>query len=227
MLKKTIRRLGALAMVLAMAVSVFAVNASAVDGNDKSALSSQDTFTFTKTIDMTNAKGANTPAGTYTFTIIPGTAVAATETTPEIKAGVALNNAEETKTVSFSYGDAAIKEITVDFSGVKFATAGIYRYVINEVAEEDDKNADMTYDAAPRYLDVYVVNDGETSVKIAGYIMTTSIDAPTVDGTSYKYTEGTKSTGFTNSYKTYSLTLSKEVTGNMADMTKKFDFTIE
>lgn len=29
MLKKTIRRLGALAMVLAMAVSVFAVNASA------------------------------------------------------------------------------------------------------------------------------------------------------------------------------------------------------
>ena len=31
MLKKTIRRLGALAMVLAMAVSVFAVNASAVE----------------------------------------------------------------------------------------------------------------------------------------------------------------------------------------------------
>ena len=31
MLKKTIRRLGALAMVLAMAVSVFAVNASAAD----------------------------------------------------------------------------------------------------------------------------------------------------------------------------------------------------
>lgn len=33
MLKKTIRRLGALAMVLAMAVSVFAVNASAVVTN--------------------------------------------------------------------------------------------------------------------------------------------------------------------------------------------------
>ena len=31
MLKKTIRRLGALAMVLAMAVSVFAVNASATE----------------------------------------------------------------------------------------------------------------------------------------------------------------------------------------------------
>lgn len=34
MLKKTIRRLGALAMVLAMAVSVFAVNASAVDATE-------------------------------------------------------------------------------------------------------------------------------------------------------------------------------------------------
>ena len=37
MLKKTIRRLGALAMVLAMAVSVFAVNASAVEGKQEPA----------------------------------------------------------------------------------------------------------------------------------------------------------------------------------------------
>lgn len=226
MLKKTIRRLGALAMVLAMAVSVFAVSASAVD-DGKSTSSNQDTFTFTKTINMDNATGANTPAGTYKFTITPGTTVDATEKTPEIKAGVALNDTEATKTVSFSYGDAATKNITVDFSAVTFETAGIYRYEISEMVEEADKNADMTYDTAPRYLDVYVVNGDNDDVKIAGYIMTTNIAAPTVDGSSYKYTEGTKSTGFTNSYKTYRLTLSKEVKGNMADMTKKFNFTIE
>lgn len=217
MLKKTIRRLGALAMVLAMAVSVFAVNASAA--GDK------NTFTFTKTIDVSDATGANVPAGTYKFTIAPGTAVPATDASPEIKAGVALNNTEATKTVSFSYGDVNTKNITVNFDGVTFETAGIYRYVINEVVETADKNADMTYDTAPRYLDVYVVNDNG-GVKIDSYIMTTSSAAPTKNAAGqWGYTN--KSTGFTNKYKTYSLTLSKEVTGNMADMTQKFDFTIK
>ena len=88
MLKKTIRRLGALAMVLAMAVSVFAVNASAEGSTEEVVPATNATVSFTKTIDMSKAEGANTPAGTYTFTIVPGTAVAATATTPEIKAGV-------------------------------------------------------------------------------------------------------------------------------------------
>ena len=50
MLKKTIRRLGALAMVLAMAVSVFAVNASAANtANDEKTV--EKAFTKTVTTD--------------------------------------------------------------------------------------------------------------------------------------------------------------------------------
>lgn len=45
MLKKTIRRLGALAMVLAMAVSVFAVNAFAADGETTEEASAKPSFT--------------------------------------------------------------------------------------------------------------------------------------------------------------------------------------
>ena len=48
MLKKTIRRLGALAMVLAMAVSVFAVNASAVDA--EVVTNAEKTVTITKEV---------------------------------------------------------------------------------------------------------------------------------------------------------------------------------
>lgn len=67
MLKKTIRRLGALAMVLAMAVSVFAVNASAVETvNEK-----QD-VTITKNISADD--NVRVPGATYTFTIAAGTA---------------------------------------------------------------------------------------------------------------------------------------------------------
>lgn len=47
MLKNTIRRLGALAMVLAMAVSVFAVNASAAVTEE------QPTYTPTKEVEFT------------------------------------------------------------------------------------------------------------------------------------------------------------------------------
>lgn len=64
MLKKTIRRLGALAMVLAMAVSVFAVNASAATESDK------PSPTLTKVIE----KEANVylPTTTFEFEAVNG-----------------------------------------------------------------------------------------------------------------------------------------------------------
>ena len=72
MLKKTIRRLGALAMVLAMAVSVFAVNASAAD---KEVVAKKD-VTISKTVSASNK--VLTKAETYNFTISAGDAVTAT-----------------------------------------------------------------------------------------------------------------------------------------------------
>lgn len=64
MLKKTIRRLGALAMVLAMAVSVFAVNASAANN--------PETVTINKV--LTKSAGAPVPNTSFSFKIEAGEA---------------------------------------------------------------------------------------------------------------------------------------------------------
>ena len=220
MLKKTIRRLGALAMVLAMAVSVFAVNASAVGETEEVVPATNATVSFTKTIDMSKAEGANTPAGTYTFTIVPGTAVAATDTTPEIKAGVAGATIND---VVFAYGDEVSKTVNVNFDDVSFPTAGIYRYVITETGSGND---DVAIDTnATRYLDVYVVNDGN-SRKIKWSILTSTLKNPTKN-TEGKWDYGDeKSEGFTNAYTTHKLSLTKKVTGDMANLSEKFNFTI-
>lgn len=64
MLKKTIRRLGALAMVLAMAVSVFAVNASAAN-------TANDETTFEKAFTKTVTTDGDTcaPATTFSYDV--------------------------------------------------------------------------------------------------------------------------------------------------------------
>lgn len=71
MLKKTIRRLGALAMVLAMAVSVFAVNASAAEATRYDAITEA---TFNKTVSNTQANYGYNPVTTFTFSVAPATA---------------------------------------------------------------------------------------------------------------------------------------------------------
>lgn len=221
MLKKTIRRLGALAMVLAMAVSVFAVNASAEGSTEEVVPATNATVSFTKTIDVTAAEGANTPAGTYKFTIAPGSAVSATDTTPEIKAGVAGATIDD---VVFRYGDATSKTVNVNFDHVSFPTAGIYRYIITEVSSS---NIDVVIDEnATRYLDVYVVNNG-SSREIKWSILTSTLKNPTKNSDGqWDYGTANKSDGFTNKYTTYTLNLKKMIAGEMANMTETFKFTI-
>lgn len=221
MLKKTIRRLGALAMVLAMAVSVFAVNASAEGSTEEVVPATNATVSFTKTIDVTAAEGANTPAGTYKFTIVPGSAVSATDTTPEIKAGVAGATIDD---VVFRYGDATSKTVNVNFDHVSFPTAGIYRYIITEVSSS---NIDVVIDEnATRYLDVYVVNNG-SSREIKWSILTSTLKNPTKNSDGqWDYGTANKSDGFTNKYTTYTLNLKKMIAGEMANMTETFKFTI-
>ncbi len=225
MLKKTIRRLGALAMVLAMAVSVFAVNASAADTGEETPAVTHATVSFNKVIDMTNATGANVPAGKYSFTVESGTAVPATADSPEIKAGVGKPIITD---VEYGYGNYGTndetKTATVDFTGITFPTAGIYRYKITETAST---NTDVAIDAAPvRYLDVYVVNTAN-GTKIEWYVLLKTAVTPTKNTNGqWDYGTANKSEGFTNTYTTYTLNLQKIIAGNMANMTEKFEFTI-
>lgn len=136
----------------------------------------------------------------------------------------------------------AEKTITLDFSAVPFTEPGVYRYVITETGE----NQGVTNDSVlKRTLDVYVeddtTTDDETGVttkqlKITGYVMySDEIDtAPNAAvGEGKIETDipngaeaGTKSDSYTNTYATYDLTFSKEVTGNQGSKDKYFKFTV-
>ena len=69
---------------------------------------------------------------------------------------------------------------------------------------------------------MYVVNDGEGGYKIASQAMIKGTAAPT----GKDYARDSKSDGFTNSYKTYALSLKKVVDGTMGDMGRTYNFTI-
>lgn len=140
------------AMLTALAMPAYATNYNPENG-----------IKFSKTIDMTAAQGATVPNVTYGYAINPGKAVGATQTTPEIKAGIA--GATITDKVTFASTDTigenkkVAQSVTVKFDGVQFPTAGIYRYVITEtdpatpVAGLATSEQDNTI-----YLDVYVTN---------------------------------------------------------------------
>ena len=74
--------------------------------------------------------------------------------------------------------------------------------------------ASQSFSKATRYLDVYVTRpEGATACSIANYELTKA------DGTG-------KNGGYTNTYKTYALDLTKTVTGDMGESNRPFEFTI-
>lgn len=219
MFKNTLKRLGAIVLALAMAMSVMMVNAFA-------ATASNGSITFTKTLDMSEAPGASVPDVTFTYSIAPATeGVAATANNPKIEVGVQSDSVKVGE-AAFAYSDTigsdkkVSKDVSVTIPASIFNHAGIYRYVITE---NPTTNADITNDTnTTRILDVYVVN-GTNGLEISDYVLLTEATTPT---NSNVYESTKKSAGFTNKYTTYSLTLKKEVKGTLADMTKKFNFTI-
>lgn len=218
---KLMKTLAASTMSLALLAGVTAMPAMAVEVGSG--------IKFTKTINMTNAAGATVPTARYTYGITPGSAVAATANTPEIKAGVGtptIGSAEFTYTDTIPGNKLVTKDVTVNFDAGTFPTAGIYRYVITEtdpvVAGLATSKDDNTI-----YLDVYVTN-GDTGLEVTYYQMTTSANAPTYDqGTKKPNYGSTKFTGDVDAYTTYQLTVTKNVEGTMADMTEKFDIDVD
>ena len=90
---------------------------------------------------------------------------------------------------------------------------GVYTYEVEEVAPET-KTTGVTYSSEKLYLVLTILRDdssGKHYVAAMHYQNATSED---------------KSSGFTNEYDSGSLTVTKKIQGNMADMEKKFTFTI-
>lgn len=205
MLKKTIRRLGALAMVLAMAVSVFAVSASAA----KVAEEYKPTGTAEITKQITKEANVLAPNGNYTFTAAPVNDAPAD--------GVALSG----KITSAPNADNDIGKTTVDATGAititataaKFPRPGTYQYKITE-AEGTYKDG-TAYDAIEYTLDVTVARNEDDSFGIMAMILK--------NGT-------TKSEVYTNPYSPNHETqknyvVKKVVTGNQGDKNQNFQFT--
>ena len=199
-------------------------------------------------------KNVTAPTVSFTYTLVPGTAIAATDTTHEIKAGPAgavfastggtsmtvvfapddaltpESSAPSGSTIQFATADTSDeayveKDITVDLSGVTFPAAGIYRYIITEQTPEA---TGITYDSVnKRYIDVFVhkYDQGEDDKYVAyTAIVKLNDGAPDTEG---KADAATKSTGFTNRYATGNLSFSKEVTGNQSSFNQYFKFTVK
>ena len=123
----------------------------------------------------------------------------------------------------------AKKTATLDFSKCRFTEPGIYRYIVTE----SGTNQAVTNDAdATRVVDVYVNDasgEGENKLTIAGYVLHSSADEDITLGENNGSTDtnvASKSQGFTNSYDTSDILISKMVSGNQASRDKYFEFTV-
>lgn len=121
----------------------------------------------------------------------------------------------------------AKKEMTIDFSGVKFSEPGVYRWKITESTTDTD-----SYDVKDengKYLDVYVMHkEGTTdALVVSGYVLHDAESDVSTDGTHTPTATNTKDGGFVNEYLTQDLTFGKQVTGNQGSRDKYFEFTLE
>mgnify|MGYP004517474585 CR=1 FL=1 len=204
MLKKTIRRLGALAMVLAMAVSVFAVSASAASEETTPA---PNITKMQKELQVFNGTISETFNFVATYT---GKSEDTTCDAPYMMAGsekntitagnttfITINSAAFTNATTTSTVDAAIS-LNGDFEG-----PGTYYF---DVAETAGTTAGMTYDNVTKKLVVQHYSDGSTKYFLVNKISDEAKD----DGV------------FHNKYEASTLTIHKDVTGLQGDKGKDF-----
>ena len=206
MLKKTIRRLGALAMVLAMAVSVFAVNASAVEETEP--VAKTPVSEITKEI----SKGTHTyvPDATFSFSVSNDGASDGVTNPHTANNEVVTIDSVDFDPASSDIGVTSVTkkaEIHVDWS--KLTQPGIYYFT---VTENKSNVAGVTDSTASKILAVYKYSDSEKNT----FLFLNSDKTDKEDGT------------FTNTYvNTADLTITKTVTGDFGDKTKDFTFTLK
>lgn len=225
MLKKTIRRLGALAMVLAMAVSVFAVNASAAN-------TANDEKTFPEAFTKTVTTDGNTyaPKTTFEYEVKAGEGGSVTikdksGTSHQFvtKGGIADTDVALTDTVFAPVADTIQDDYVVEGNIVvkkdAYNTPGIYHYTVKEkIPVENDKYEGIVYDTNQYDLYVFAEVDAAGKIQIASIIAVKNGDKVDLSFTNdYGKTNNT----------THDVKIVKEVTGNMGDKANDaFNFTV-
>ena len=189
----------------------------------------------TITKEITKESNVYAPNTTFKFTVTPGTAVPASGNQEAIYAGPANGVTMDNGVIASVPADSDIgkDKITVGttklnvneavFTTGENAKPGIFRYVVSEVAADNDGNAyeGVAYTTEQKYFDVYVTSDDDGKLEVSSYLFVDKDDLKSKD-------KGI----FTNDYSYHhdtlkDLTVKKKVTGNQGNRNKEFTFTIK
>ena len=197
-MKKLLSLALALIMVLTLSVAVFAA-----DNQEAS---------FNLTYKLENADTSN-PAETFTFTFTNGQVT-------DAAAGTVAPSVPDT-TVSFDAGSATVdgfqKQVSVALGGVTWPSVGIYTY---DVTQKAGTTAGVTYSDVTAKLKVTVARDDATGEYYTAFV-TLSLADDNNDGQT-----DVKTANFENTYSAGSLSVTKNVTGNLGDREKYFAITV-
>jgi len=185
---------------------------------------------------LTMKQNATVPNLTVTYTVSAGSAVDGTGGYQSVKAGISKDDVTVSNAV-FSTADTANsataneagitnriavkKDISVDFTKVKFTSPGIYRYIITQtaVASPFELVGEST-----TTVDVIIVNDENGKLKVEGYL---AYDGTFTKGAHETANANDKDDKFVIYYHTVSLEVTKKVEGNQADRGKNWNFTVQ
>lgn len=200
-------------LAAAMMLTVGATAAFATEGGN------------TITINGKNYSDAQTVTVHKTFKLVgTGTSAAETFTLEQVGNGTVTNgdatSAPELGTITgadFIAGAATSAGATADITIAlpEYSKTGVYEYTLKEVAT--NATAGVTYFGNTIRLVVSVVNGRNNTLRVAA-VHTEGVGA---DGEKLS-----KSDTFTNTYTANTITVTKNVTGNLGDKTKDFKFTI-
>ncbi len=199
-MKKLFSALLALALVMSTATAAFAVAPAPTP------IPYDVQPTIYKTYEVNNGTA---PAEDFTFSFdgesyTNGDGVTSTENIPEIDdANIHFDSISQT--------DGQSTTLNIDAEDYDL---GVYKYLVTETA---GNTAGVTYSEEQFYLVLTIVRDESNQKKFVA-----AFHYETLDGS--KTTMG--DTGYTNQYDSGSLTVTKHIAGNMADMSKAFAFTV-
>ena len=149
-----------------------------------------------------------------------GTAVFSNEDTANTINGLPTDADHLNPTAGKKY---AQKTVSISFPVGSFTRPGVYRYYITET---NSNLPGVVYDSNPtRYLDVFVVADGNNVLSVDSYVLRDIESDINSDG-EYVTNNGEKSAGYINSLTQYDFEFSKTIAGNQGDKNKRFNFTL-
>ena len=241
-MKRTLLRKIAFAALSVCTAMSMGMTAFAADLTNGTADTNEVSLNISKvlTVKNPNLTSVDGPGASYSYQIQPvtpsqdngGTGVSdSSENAGTVHAGPADGVLLTASSVSFpvgtavdasSEGAANTKYLTARVDISKFTSPGIYRYSITETPELGSTGVTDTGDRV-RYLDVYIVN-GTDSLEVSGFTLHDKYNNKTDGFNGGSSGSGSPFTGAAE-FETVNITLSNEVTGNMADKSNQFPFT--